>query len=103
MCSLYLLGTEHAHENTDYFHLWRNAEDDCLEQMNADQADRDGDGAGDVCDAMPETPNHVLIRQSFMQTGEVVTGDRYRLRGTLSSGAHMLIGNNYMLIGALKP
>ena len=71
--------------------------------MNADQADCDGDGAGDVCDALPKKTNHVLIRQSFMQTGRVLTGDHYRLRGTLSSGAHLLIGNNYMLIGALKP
>ena len=43
--------------------------------MNVGQAGRD-DGLGDLCDAMPETSNHVLIRQSFIQTGGVVNGDR---------------------------
>ena len=52
---------------------------------------------------MPDTANHVLIRQSFIQAGGVVTGDRYRVRGTLSSGAHLSTGNQYIVRGALKP
>ena len=80
-----------------------DGEDNCPQVANADQSDRDGDGAGDVCDDMPDTANHVLIRQSFIQAGGVVTGDRYRVRGTLSSGAHLSTGNQYIVRGALKP
>lgn len=80
-----------------------DGEDNCPQVANADQADRDGDGAGDVCDDMPDTANHLLIRQSIIQAGGVVTGDRYRVRGTLSSGAHLSTGNQYIVRGALKP
>ena len=80
-----------------------DGEDNCPQVANADQADGDGDGAGDVCDDMPDTANHILIRQSVIQAGGVVTGDRYRVRGTLSSGAHLSTGNTYIVRGALKP
>jgi len=80
-----------------------DSEDNCPQVANEDQTDRDGDGAGDACDEMPDTVNHILIRQSVIQAGGVVTGDRYRLRGTLSSGAHLSTGNQYIIRGALKP
>jgi hypothetical protein len=44
-----------------------------------------------------------LIRQGFIQAGGVVTGDRYRLRGSLTSGAHQSTGNVFIIRGALKP
>lgn len=80
-----------------------DSEDNCPNDPNSDQADADQDGAGDVCDPMPEVVNHILVRQGFIQAGGVVTGDRFRLKGTLSSGAHQSFGEIYLLRGAFKP
>jgi hypothetical protein len=80
-----------------------DAEDNCADVENADQIDSDTDGAGDACDAAPETTNYKVQRGALPQAaGELKTG-RYAVKGSLTAGASRSYNARYSLTGRLAP
>ena len=79
-----------------------NRIDNCPNLANADQADADGDNAGDACDAQPNVFNYRLQGQLLFLSGMGVDMN-HTLKGGASSGAHQSTSENYQLKGQLSP
>ena len=76
--------------------------DNCPNVPNADQADADGDNAGDVCDVDPMVFNYRVTGQLLLVGGTGVDMN-HTLNGGASSGAHKSTSVNYELRGRLTP
>ena len=76
--------------------------DNCREIPNPDQADADGDNAGDACDANPQVFNYKLSGQLLLVGGMGVDMN-HTLKGGASSGAHQSVSENHNLTGRLTP
>ena len=79
-----------------------NRLDNCPNLPNADQADGDGDHAGDACDADPAVFNYKLVGQLLLVGGTSVDMN-HTLSGGASAGAHQSTSVNYQLRGRLAP
>jgi hypothetical protein len=79
-----------------------NRLDNCPNLPNADQADGDGDHAGDACDADPAVFNYKLVGQLLLVGGTGVDMN-HTLTGGASAGAHQSTSVNYQLRGRLAP
>ena len=79
-----------------------NDRDNCPNAPNQDQADRDGDHAGDACDAQPEIFNYKLVGQLLLVGGRGVDMN-HTLRGGAGTGAHQSQTDQYRLKGRLMP
>ena len=76
--------------------------DNCPNVPNQDQADADGDNAGDACDGQPNLYNHKL-RGQLLFVGGMGVDMNNTLNGGASSGAHKSSSQNYRLKGRLAP
>ena len=76
--------------------------DNCPNVPNADQADGDGDRAGDACDANPNVFNYKLSGQLLFVGGTGVDMN-HTLTGGASSGAHSSQSESFRLTGSLQP
>ena len=76
--------------------------DNCPNVPNADQADGDGDQAGDACDANPNVFNYKLSGQLLFVGGTGVDMN-HTLTGGASSGAHSSQSESFRLTGSLQP
>ena len=76
--------------------------DNCPNVPNEDQADADGDNAGDLCDPQPQAFNYKL-RGQLLFVGGMGVDRNNTLKGRASSGAHQSGSQNYILNGRLAP
>ena len=76
--------------------------DNCPNVPNGDQADADGDNAGDLCDPQPQAYNYKL-RGQLLFVGGMGVDRNNTLKGRASSGAHQSGSQNYILNGRLAP
>jgi cysteine-rich repeat protein len=61
--------------------------DNCPNTPNTDQADSDGDGAGDVCDPNPQRRDFKLRSRLDVSSSGRALGDEHRLHGISGSSA----------------
>jgi len=77
-----------------------DAEDNCPDTPNPDQADVDGDHLGDACDAAPEVFNHRLSGQLLFGGGLAVDTERTNV-GAAALGGAVGTSGRYRLVGRL--
>ena len=79
-----------------------DGEDNCPDDRNADQADADADGLGDVCDPDPNVMNFFLTGQ-FLTVGGVGVDERHTLKTKVTTGAGEAANEQFFLKGELSP
>ncbi len=80
-----------------------DADDNCPEQPNADQADRDGDHVGDVCDPSPDVKNYALRGPAMLFFAGRLVDARQTVRAAGSAGRNEASSERFRLVGGLSP
>ena len=78
-------------------------DDNCPSEANGDQADQDGDHAGDVCDPRPGVFDHKLGGQMLLWVGGLSMNQNGDHRGAGSAGGHQSSSGARKLNGRLNP
>lgn len=81
----------------------RDADDNCPDAPNPEQADGDGDGAGDLCDPNPVRFNVRLVRGALVVVGGLGLSEQQNLQGAGRTGAHIAESEDMRLRGRLGP